>query len=180
MLIALSIAAALLTATAVALDASIKSYQVNQEHSTLAQRARLAMHRILATIRAGDLHMPHDDTAEDDFRSGLVVQDTGIDLETDDGAALTYRYDATNKQLLADVGGGVTHVVLDGVEAFTLTLEPMRSAAHIKAGLDYDLLRRATIILSIRSTDETALPGEIRGQQTLTMSSSAMPRRNSW
>ena len=43
----------------------------------------------------------------------------------------------------------------------------------------YDLLRRATILLTLRSTAATAVAGE-GTSQTVTLSVSVMPRRNAW
>lgn len=180
LLISLAIAAALLTATAFAMDASLQSFQINQEHSTLTQRARMAMHRVLSGIRAGDDHLPYNATARTEFRAGLaVVDDTGITMRTTDGASVTYRYDAAGDRVLVDVGGA-THTLLEGVDSFVVRLEPMKSTAHVKAGLEYDLLRRATILLTVRATGQTNLTGEASGDTTITMSSSAMPRRNAW
>ena len=182
LLISMSIAAALLTATAVAVDASLKSFQVNQEQSTLTQRARMGMHRILSTIRAGEAHRPHDDDANQTLHNGFDVEDTGIEMLTAEGTPVVYRYDAATKRLLADVGGagGATHVLMEGVEKFLIYFEPMKSAAHARGGLDHDLLQRATVYLTVRATGETNLPGEAKGQLTVSMSSAAMPRRNSW
>src|SRR5690349_11308345 len=118
-LIALSITAALLTAVGMALDASVQGYQVNQAESTLAQRARLTLHRMLTNIRAGDGHQAYAAAAQTDFAKGLVVADTGIAFYSDDGHATLYRYDAANKRLMADVDGA-SHVLLDGVDAFSL------------------------------------------------------------
>jgi type II secretory pathway pseudopilin PulG len=180
LLVSLAIAAALLTATAVAMDASLQSFRINQEQSTLTQRARMAMHRVLSGIRAGEGHLPYSATARTEFRNGLaVVDDTGIEMRTADGSSVTYRYDAAADRVLVDVGGR-THVLLEGVDSFVVRLEPMKSTAHVKAGLEYDLLRRATILLTVRATDQTNLTGEARGDMTITMSSSAMPRRNAW
>src|SRR5687767_251306 len=86
MLIGLSITAALLTATAVAMDASLKSYQVNQEQASLLQRARTSVHRLLSAVRAGDAHQPYSEDAQSDFADGWDVDDSGIRLEAADGA----------------------------------------------------------------------------------------------
>jgi type II secretory pathway pseudopilin PulG len=179
-LVALAITAALLTAVGFALDASVQGYQINQAETTLANRARLTLHRMLANIRSGDAHEPYAASAQADFASGLIVSDTGISFDSDDGHATVYRYDPANKRLIADVDG-VAHVLLDGVDGFSLKLEPMKSATHIRAGLSYDLLRRVTILLTIHDAgSDTPLPGEVRTGQTLTVSSSAVPRRNAW
>lgn len=182
MLIGLALAAGLLTATAVALDASLQSYKINQEQSGLVQRARMASHRMLSAIRAGKEHMPNTAAAEASFRGGLVVDDAGIRLRTSDGQPVAYRYDAAAKRVLVDENGA-THTLLDGVQQFSVRMEPMKSPGHVKAGLDYDLLRRATVVLTIggpAAAGATPLPGESRDQHTLTISSSAMPRRNAW
>jgi hypothetical protein len=181
LLISLSIAAALLTATAVAMDASLQSFQINQEQSTLTQRGRMGMHRILSGIRAGEGHLPHGEDALADFRGGFDVDDTGIRMVMTDGTPVVYRYEAATHRVLADVGSpATTHVMLEGVDQFRIRLEPMKSAAHAKAGLDHDLLKRATVLLTVRTTGETNLPGESQGNLTVTMSSCAMPRRNAW
>lgn len=180
MLIGLSLAAGLLTATAVALDASLQSYKVNQEQSGLTQRARMTMHRVLSAVRAGEDHLPIGSAALTDFRAGYSVDDGGITMHTSDGQTVVYRYDASTKRVLAEVNGGAAHTLLDNVDRFTVRMEPMKSPAHVKAGLPYDLLRRATIVLTINSADTTPLPGETRNGHTLTISSSAMPRRNAW
>lgn len=179
MMIGLALAAGLLTATAVALDATLKSYQINQAQTGLVQRSRLAMHRVLSAIRAGDAHLPYTTAAETTFRTGVTVDDNGIEMKTADGQSVVYRYDAPNKRVLADVDG-TTHTLLDNVEQFTVRLEPMKSPSHVKAGLDYDLLRRATLLITINAADATPLPGESKQDQLLTISSSAMPRRNAW
>jgi Tfp pilus assembly protein PilV len=180
-LIALSITAALLTAVGLALDASVQGYQINEVETTLAQRARITMHRMLATIRAGGGHEPYSADAHATFVNGVDVTDSGIAFDTDDGHLTIYRYDAANKRVMAEIDG-VSHVLLDGVDAFSLRLEPMKSAAHIRSGLNHDLLRRVTILLTIRDADSatTPLPGEVRSGRTLTVSSSAVPRRNAW
>ena len=51
LLIALSISAILLTATAVAVDASFKAYAANQEESSLLQQGRMALNRMVTSIR---------------------------------------------------------------------------------------------------------------------------------
>src|SRR4051812_1900667 len=101
MLIGLAIAAALLTAVAFAMDASTRGYQINQQQSDLTQRARLGLHRMLTTIRAGEGHQPLGNSAKLDFESGYAVQDTGLSMDSDDGVYTVYRYDAPNKRILA-------------------------------------------------------------------------------
>jgi hypothetical protein len=59
-------------------------------------------------------------------------------------------------------------------------MEPMRSATSIKTGGGYDLLKRATVNITVRTTEENSLASETTGTQTLTLSASVMPRRNVW
>jgi hypothetical protein len=177
--VALSISAALLTATAVAIDASFKAYAINQEQSDLTQRSRLAVYRMTTMIRQTKLHAPHTASLSAQFASGATVTDSGIDMFDLNGQAITYSYDETNKQLLATVGG-TSHVMCDGVEAFTVRMEPMRSTESIKTGGSWDLLKRASIVLTVKTTNQTSVKGEGIGKQTVTMSASVMPRRNAW
>ena len=179
MLIGLSMAAALLTATAVAMDASLRRVpgQPGAGFPPPAGPHRRAPPAV--GDPPGDAHQPYGADAQSDFADGWDVDDTGIRLEAADGTETVFRYDAANERVLAEVGGA-THVMIDGVEAFTVHLEPMKSPAHVKAGLDHDLLRRATVLLTVRVGDATPLPGEKVTDHTLTISSSAMPRRNAW
>lgn len=182
LLIALAIAASLLTATAVAIQASFDTYQANQEHATGMQRARLALNRILAQIRTTQSHQPLSTAACRDFVKGTVTTDTGITMFTDDTSGVTFQL--VEGQLLhtpfsivdGAVSNGTSHVLLSDVQQFTVTFESQASADSIRQygyGV-YDQLRRATITLTVRapaSLDST-------GKQSITLSASVMPRRN--
>jgi hypothetical protein len=179
LLTALSISAALLTATGVAIDASFKAYRINQQQSDLAQRSRLAIYRITTMIRQTKEHAPDNATLSSQFATGKTVTDTAIDMFDLHGKAVTYKHDPAKRQLLA-IYDGQSHVMCEGVEAFTVRLEPMRSAKSIKTGGSWDLLRRATLLLTVKTSDKTTLDTEAGGQQTITLSASVMPRRNAW
>jgi type II secretory pathway pseudopilin PulG len=184
LMIALAIAAGLLTATAVALNASTQAYRANQELSSLGQRSRLAMHRMLLTIRAAEDHLPDSPGATADFHSGLVVTDAGIAMTAPGGGGggggvLVYKHDPANQRLLVEVNG-VTRPLLEGVSQFQVRLEPMRSAEHIRTGLNYDRLRRATILMTVNSNEAQERRIESTGQASITLSSSVAPRRNTW
>jgi hypothetical protein len=185
MLIALSISAALLTATAVAVDSAFKAYAVNQEQSDLTQRARLAVHRMTALIRQTEVHAPYADLLANQFAVGKTVDDTGIKMYDLQGNQVTFRYDSANKRVLAVVtppppGVAKSYPLCEGVDSFTMRLEPMRSSKSIRSGGGWDLLRRATILISVRTNSKTALKGEGVGHQLVTISASVMPRRNNW
>ncbi len=179
LLVALAISAAVLTATAVAIDASFKAYQVNQEFSDLTQRSRMTIARITAMIRQTQLHAPHTASIASNFAVGQTVTDTGIDMFDLAGNQVAYTYDVPNQRILATVNG-VSHTLIEGVTSFTIGMEPMRSANSIKTGGAWDLLRRASITLTVKSTSRTAAKGEAVGKETMTLSASVMPRRNTW
>ncbi|MGH7180057.1 MAG: PilW family protein [Tepidisphaeraceae bacterium] len=179
LLIALAISAALLTAVAVSTDASFKAYAINQEQASLMQKARLTMHRLSTYIRICKEHGPVSGALQTQFAGGSVVTDTGIAMFTDSDSLLDFTYDATNQRVILTENGN-QHALVDGVIAFTVKMEPMQSAAALKTGGGFDLLRRATIVLTVRTSGQQADVNEFSQAQTLTLSASVMPRRNSW
>jgi len=179
MMIALVISALLLTATAAALDSSFKAYTANQEQSSLMQQSRIAMNRMITTIRLSETHGPYNSTPLASFSIGSTVTDHGISMYDQDDNLVTYRYDSTNK-LLYCATEDAERVMLEGVEQFDVVMEPMRSAASIKTAGAYDLLRRAIITLSVKTTENTAGVGESTGNQVVTLSAAVAPRRNAW
>jgi hypothetical protein len=179
LLIALSISAALLTATAVAIDASFKAYAINQEQSDLTQRTRLAMYRMTTMIRQTKEHAPTTAGKATLFASGATVTDTGIDMFDLEGNSVSYFYDAPNKRLMASING-VERPMCEGVQSFTVRLEPMRSTTSIRTGGPWDLMKRATLEMTVRTTSSTATRGEGVDRQSVTLSASVMPRRNAW
>jgi Tfp pilus assembly protein PilW len=180
MLISLTISAALLTAVAFAIDAAFQSYKVNQEESSLTERARLALYRMLSTIRTTQAHQPYTPAMVTSFSVGQIVTDIGITMYDDTNTQTTYVFDSPSQQLRA-IHGGTTHVLLNGVQSFQVKMEPMKSAQSVKTGSQtYDLLMRATILLTLDTNSETSKTSETTGKQTVTLSSSVMPRRNIW
>ncbi len=177
MLVALAISATLLTAVAVATDAAFTAYRINQEHASTLQRARLALHRMLGEIRATDAHAPLNLTSA--FAAGQTVTDSGIRMIDTAGAEVTYRHDPATHRLYADIAGG-SHVLLEGVERFEIKLEPMRSPRSIKTGGGWDLLRRATVLITVGAGADTVRSSETTGSQTLTLSAAVVPRKNAW
>jgi len=179
LLVALPISAALLTAVAVATDSSFRAYAINEEQSGLTQRARLCMYRMMTYMRTCKEHQPITDTEITRFTQGVIVTDSGISMFTDDGKQLDFEYDAADRQLKLNENG-TSRVLLRGVEAFYVKMEPMRSPAAIRGGTGYDLLRRATILLTIKTNGQSADIDEDANSGIATMSASVMPRRNSW
>jgi len=179
LLVSLAISATLLTAVGAALNTATQAYQINQEQSTLTQRARLAMNRILAEIRNTQLHAPLTTSVSTQFAGGAIVNDIGINMFTNADVPVTYKYDAANQQLLM-IDNNVTHVMLHGVTAFQITMQPMQSATSLKTAGPFDLLERATITLTVQTVDHSANATETTNRQSVTLSSSVMPRKNVW
>jgi prepilin-type N-terminal cleavage/methylation domain-containing protein len=179
MMLALAISASVLTAVATAIDVSFKSYAINQENSNLMQRARLAMHRVANDIRTTALHQPDKASAQyADFVTGKIVTVSEIylymDLKEDVSDIMRYSYDPTNKLLMCINAAGDEYVVARGVEAFSVKMEPMKSEKNIRQGGQFDLLMRATINMTIKTDTNST------NAQTVTLSTSVMPRRNTW
>jgi hypothetical protein len=182
MLVALSIAAALLTSVAVALDASFKAYAANQQQAQLMQRARLAMNRIVSYIRTTDTHAPLADDAFDQFRNGFIVEDTGIEMMLDDVNGISFQQVGDRLEMVPFTmsGGAQTHgtanVLLHGVQDgdFVVRLQPLEGSSTMR-------LKRASIKLTVRSAAGTALSGEEpQASESVTLSTAIMPRKNLW
>src|SRR5688500_16516712 len=150
MLIALIIAAALLTATAVAVDSSFRGYAINQQQANLMHQARVTIHRISTSIRLANEHAPEDSTLNAQFKNGQTITGTGIAMFDEAGEDLTFSYDAPNKRVLA-IYNGTQRTICSGVEAFTVRMEPKQSETNKKINSVYDLLDTATILLTVRT-----------------------------
>jgi prepilin-type N-terminal cleavage/methylation domain-containing protein len=188
MMIALAISASVLTAVAYAVDVSFKTYSVNQEQAALMQRARLVMYRLTQDIRNTKEHFPISPVADKDFKDGRIATDDAIAMYFDappgtpaaDIPMMVYRHDAANKLLVCVNATGDEFVAARGVEAFQVKFEPMKSDDAVRKGLKFDRLLRATILLTVRTTGQSADIDETYAAQTVTLGTSVMPRRNSW
>lgn len=179
LLISMSISASLLTAVAVAVDACFRGYRANQEQAILMQRSRVSQNFICTNIRTTQDHAPLSDAQRRGFDSGATVTDTGIEMLDLNGKLVKFEWDVPTKRLLV-MADGRTNVLAYGVENFTVRMEPMRSATSVRTGGGYDLLKRATVNITVRTTEENAQASETTGAQTLTLNASVMPRRNVW
>ena len=180
LLVALSISAALLTAVAVATDSSYKAYAINEEQSNLMQRGRLGLNRLITYIRTCKEHQPLNAAQIADFTDGATVTDTGFSMLNAAGEQIDVEYNATTQCILITRDGGDAHVLARGVLAFQVKMEPMKSAASMRAGGDHDLLRRATVLITLQTNGSFADINETEDRQVVTLSSSVMPRRNAW
>ena len=179
LMVALAITASLLTATAAALSAATDAYRINQQQAILLQSERLTLNRMLSMIRRCQLHAPDSATPRTQFATGATVTDTGIDMYDANNVLNIYRYDSTNQRLNLIIAG-TTRPLMEGVTAFTVTMQPMRSYNSVRTGGPWDLLQRASIVLTVKTNASTSAGSEGMGEQTMTMSASVMPRRNTW
>src|SRR6185436_16251316 len=115
-----------------------------------------------------------------DFANGLVTTDTGIALFTEDDHELRFTYDSPSKQLRATDAVGNLHVLLKGVQAFSVKFEPMQSRTSKKTGGVYDQLLRATISLTVSTDTNSPDIDESVAAETVTLTASVVPRRNLW
>ncbi len=179
LLLALAISAALLTAAALAIDASFKAYRINQEQASLSQRARVALNQMLTTIRANHEHSPITASAIQAFASGAPVSDSGVKMYDAAGVVIVFWLDRQTGRLMIS-RDAQSHTLLNGVSDFRVELQPMKSPAAIKTGSACDLLKRANLHLTIRSTDDTSAASETTSLQHITLDTSVCPRQNVW
>jgi len=180
LLLALAISAAILVAVAYAVDISFRTYSVNQEQVTLMQRVRLCMYRVLTQIRTTEAHQPLSAAALADFKAGRIATDTGIVMMDDAGNQTMYKYDAATKTVTCMDPAGDEFIAVRGVEVFTVKFEPMRSVKSQRTGGAYDLLMRATITMTVKTTGQSSDVDEKFAEQVVTLSSSVVPRCNFW
>jgi type II secretory pathway pseudopilin PulG len=175
MLISLVIVSTLLLATGVALTSAVSAYNVNSEHSMVTQNARVTMHRIVTAMRTSEYHAPDDVWLASAFAAGTTVTGSGAAMLDPEGTEVIFRHDSTKKQILAIVNG-TSRVMANGVESFTITMEPMKSDVAARTGGGWDLLKRASVSITMYSTD----PGANNTKQRVTLVASATARRNAW
>ena len=179
-MIALAISASILLAVAYAVDMSFKTYSVNQEQINLMQRARLAMHRITNQIRVSPAHQPTSATALADFKAGRVATDTAIILYDAANNPISYKYSGATKEVTCVDADGNEFVAVRGVEAFQIKFEPMRSVESQRSAGVYDLLMRATITMTVKSSGNSPDTDDKVAAQSVTLSASVVPRCNVW
>ena len=186
LLIALSISAALLTATMVALDASFKAYQKTVHISATHTIARLTMHRMLAMIRTGDDFGPFPinptiSVVESDFIEFIRPDGTGMSIEWVETPIANRPIGEALYIILFDNNGIETdaYLLLEGVIAQTdaggLPISPFT--------LEYELgrrLHRVKIDLTVvpDANASLAMEGDIPSQIRLV--ASAMPRSSAY
>jgi len=179
LLVTLAITAALLSATAFAVNAAISAYSVNATQSDTLHRTRISLERLSTYVRTSTAHAPFTPGLATQFSHGTTVTDTGISLFDTNDVELSFHYDADAGQLIV-TENGTDHVLLRGVQRFTVSMEPMRSAASIKAGGGFDQLRRATFTLTVSFANAEAGAKQTDTAETITLSTAVVPRKNIW
>jgi prepilin-type N-terminal cleavage/methylation domain-containing protein len=173
-LMAVAIMASLLTATAMALKASIDAYAGNNAGADMLQHSRNAMLRMSAELRTGYDFLPTTVSKQTLFATGDTVTDTGITFKNEAGTTLVFSYDSTAKTLNLKVGTATAAVLARGVDDFNVRLVPMRSKQSVKTGGIYDELERVSLTLQLHSLAPDAPAG------TLTLTQSVTPRARLW
>ena len=110
LLIALAIAALLLTATATALDAAFKSYKVNHNQAVVNTAARNSLYQMTSAIRSA-WNDPAYDTIE------VNTDGTELSLVDASGRNVIYRYLAADRQIQVNIDNGANwYVMIENVE----------------------------------------------------------------
>lgn len=182
LLVSLSISAILLLATAAAVNASFSAYQINQERSSIIQRQRVIMNRLLTYIRSSD-NLIHPETAAVDtsFSAGTTVSDIGLAwVDANGNKTSVFHWDSAS-QTLRHYSNGAWYPMLDGVTSFQITYKPMQSptALQVTPGV-YDWLQEATVLMTVKTAADDAKTSETTNTQVITASGSASPRFNAW
>ncbi len=165
---ALAVSAMLLAATAAAVDASIRAHEITGRRTDLNQAARVTLHRVVSGIRTGREHAPLDGPGESTFLAGGTATSGHFGLFDEAGSLIAFRHDPATRRLMMG-RDAQEFVLLEGVTNFAVTAEPMQSSGSRRIGGDFDLLRRASILLTVE-----------RDGQSLTLSGSVVPRKNFW
>jgi len=120
LLVALAIAALLLTATATAFDAALKSYNVNSDMAMVNTSFRNAMYQMCAIIRTAwndPQYDMGDGTTQD---RGIYVNGDGTECSltpANEWNSVVYRYHSGTKQLQINVDGSADwHVLVENVD----------------------------------------------------------------
>ncbi len=148
-LISLSIAALLLTATAAAFDAAFESYQINNDLTLVSTSSRNALHQICATIRS----------AWNDPDVALISASTdGTELSLTDanGRDIIYRYDANTSQLQVNINADSNwYVMVDNVSAIAAGEKVFTTIAPASSHFDFGTVGKVIIRFCIQQGDFT-------------------------
>ncbi len=174
LLIALSITAALLAATMVALDASFMAYQTTTEVASTHTISRLVMNRLLTMIRTGQDFGPYPFNPQDS-----IVESDSMEFLTPSGEVLEIKWVEAEHILyvIRDPDGlNEWYVLLEGVTQF----DPDDPGTPIPPfTLEFELgrsLHRATIDLVIVPDDNMSVTLDGDNALEIRLVATAMPR----
>jgi hypothetical protein len=196
-LICSSIAAMMLTATAIAFRASIGAYRDNSDRNILLSHGRIAMRQLINEIRQADVHGALDDAlvpnASYQFAGGLTTENGGIVMtkqrpDADEPNVLvgnkntwvhiTWQLDAANHRITRTRSVGIsgapdTSTVALYVQDFKVRMEP----ACVASG---NVLLRAVVTMTMRNDDGNGkmLFNQGNGLVTERIIDAAVPRKN--
>ncbi|MEM1107921.1 MAG: prepilin-type N-terminal cleavage/methylation domain-containing protein [Planctomycetota bacterium] len=180
MLVALAISSALLTATAVAIDTSFKSYAIAAESASTQTSTRMVINRLLTLIRTNEAHGPllvaDADAGETVSISGDILTSSYIELIDGNRDTIKISYDATNQELIltrAPFSGATptTQPILGGVTACTFNLARRLTNDGIY------VLERGSINFTVQADDDASLDLEDGDVPPVTVIASTKPRR---
>jgi len=120
MLIALAITAILLTAIAVAFNASIINFNENQNIFKAINGARQALSRITTQVRTGLVDQTN------------ISDQTRCKVLCADGSTVTYRYESDEQKLYLNTSG-VNHLLCDKVTAMTFKKDSNTPTGDVKS-----------------------------------------------
>lgn len=191
LLIALALSALLLTALAVALNASFHAYATAAESASTQSSSRMVMQRMLSMIRNGTLHDaydPNDAAVSLASPSEPPVKSVGIQMVSPHEELLrvwwqanTSYSDSSLGDLMYAVDGQTPQPLLERVRASkTSNGNPYVFSMASRSSENGLLLSRATIDLEVEpGADATLALESARGaSEAVRLVGSAMPRRN--
>ncbi|MCC6580570.1 MAG: hypothetical protein IT440_09020 [Phycisphaeraceae bacterium] len=178
MLLALAIAAMVLTATVVALDASFKAYADTAEQTSVQISSRMVSHRLLTLIRTSTAHGPlvPDAAASPPVTlSGDLITSSHLELLDPRDDILRIEYRAADKQLwlIRNPGetGQVAQPMIDDVADCVFQAKRRRNDQGLW------VLERGTIDLTLRPSEDKTLSIENGPAQPVRIIASTMPRK---
>ena len=187
MLVALAISSVLLTATAVAIDTSFKSYAIAAESASTQTATRMVVNRVLTMIRTSTAHGPvsvSEAIAGQTVTSagGRLLESSYLELIPPNAPAnRLYRllYDAPNQRIMLaeiDFSGTVENVIsyqpiIGGVSRCKFQILPRRD------NYDNIVLERASLDMIVEADDDATLDLEAGNVPPVRVIASTKPRR---
>lgn len=183
LLIALAITSALLTATAVAIDASFKSYASASELASAQAGTRMVVHRLLTLVRTSTAHGPLEPDAAATppvTIDGSTIESNFLEMIDQTGRLLRVEYRAADEELWVLIDD-------DGDLAFEMgeTQQPLLSGVtdasfFARRRMDQTgvwVLERGSLDITVQPGRDNTLAIENGNNQPIRIVASTMPRR---